>query len=87
MQYVLMAYAAMSVATLAAFCLDKRAARRGGARIPETTLHVMELLGGFPGALLGQQVFRHKTSKGSYVFALWVIIAVHALAWVLYLRS
>lgn len=41
-------------------------AERGRWRTPENTLHVAELLGGWPGALVAQQLFRHKTRKISY---------------------
>ena len=48
---------------------DKYQSMHSGFRIPEITLHAIALAGGTPGALLGQQVFRHKTSKPS--FRLW----------------
>lgn len=57
---------------------DKRSAEAGEQRrIPEATLHLMELLGGWPGALLAQRKFRHKTSKISYQIAFWSIVALH----------
>ena len=52
------------VVNLWAFALmwfDKRRAKRGGRRIRERTLFLSALLGGSLGALLGMQVFRHKT--------------------------
>lgn len=82
---ILSLYAAMSAITLAAFTLDKRAARLGRRRIPERTLHTLELLGGWPGALLGMRLVRHKRRKGSYIAALVLIIALHAAAWALWL--
>lgn len=77
--------AVSSVVTFSAYGIDKRAATKRRRRIPERTLHTMELLGGWPGALLGQRVFRHKTHKTSYRLVLWGIIALHLLAigWVL----
>ena len=68
-----------------AFGLDKRAARLGRWRVPEASLHFIELLGGFPGTLIGQRVFRHKRRKRRYLFILWLIIAVHAAVWLLWL--
>jgi uncharacterized membrane protein YsdA (DUF1294 family) len=48
--------------------------------VPESTLHLMELLGGWPGALAGQRVFRHKSRKRSYRITLWLIVVLHVLA-------
>jgi uncharacterized membrane protein YsdA (DUF1294 family) len=45
---------------------DKRQAVRGGRRVPESTLHTLELLGGWPGSLLARRLMRHKTVKGRY---------------------
>lgn len=45
------------------YAFDKRAARRGESRVPEIELHLLALACGWPGAWLGQQVFRHKTQK------------------------
>ena len=75
-----------SVVTFCAYGIDKRAAAKGRRRIPERTLHSLELLCGWPGALLGQQVFRHKTRKVSFKLVLWVIIALHllGLGWLLW---
>jgi uncharacterized membrane protein YsdA (DUF1294 family) len=80
-------YAIVSAVTLGAFALDKRAATRGRWRTKEKTLHILELLGGWPGALVGQALVRHKTRKTSYKLVLWGIIALHLGAWgaVLYL--
>ena len=74
-------YIALSVVTFGAFAMDKRAAARGRLRIPETTLHVLELLGGWPGALAGQMLLRHKSSKLSYRVVLWLIMALHVAGW------
>ena len=70
---------ALSLVTCAAFGWDKRQARRAGARVPERHLLLLAVLGGWPGALLGRSLFRHKTRKQpfvSYLFsiaALWII--------------
>jgi uncharacterized membrane protein YsdA (DUF1294 family) len=75
-------YAVMSLITFTYYGLDKRRAGRGGWRIPEKTLHLLELLGGWPGALLAQSLFRHKRSKASYMLVFWLIVALHAAAWI-----
>lgn len=74
-------YGVMSVLTLTAFAIDKRAARAGTERIAERTLHAMELLGGWPGALVGMRLVRHKWRKRGYVGTLAAIVTAHVGAW------
>ncbi len=76
-------YLVASVATIIAYGWDKLQAKRGGGRtrVAEQTLHLMELLGGWPGALLSQQLFKHKRSKRAYMRVYWVIVAVHLVGW------
>jgi uncharacterized membrane protein YsdA (DUF1294 family) len=74
-------YAGMSLATFLAFAWDKHCARRGRRRVPERTLHGLELLGGWPGALAGQRWLRHKSEKRSYRLVLWAIVALHLAGW------
>ena len=56
-----------SLYTFFAFARDKRAARRHRRRTPERHLHVLELIGGFPGAWLAILLLRHKSSKPSFL--------------------
>lgn len=46
-------------------------------------LHLVSLLGGRPGALLAQKVFRHKARKQPFQAVFWVAVLVNclALAW------
>ena len=73
-----------------AYGWDKLQAVRGNrrGRVPEQTLHRLELFGGWPGAWLAQRLFRHKTSKANYQFSFRLVIAVHvlglALSWLLF---
>jgi len=69
--------ALMSAASFAVYGLDKRRAVVGGRRVPERTLHLLALLGGWPGALFGQRHFRHKTHKVSFLLAFWAVVALH----------
>lgn len=64
---VLSAYLALSAVTFLAYALDKSAATSGRWRTAEQTLHLFSLLGGWPGALVAQQILRHKTSKQSFI--------------------
>ena len=54
---------------------------RGDWRTPEVRLHLFELLGGWPGALVAQQVFRHKTRKLSFQLVFWGIVLLHQSFW------
>ncbi|BES70079.1 cold shock and DUF1294 domain-containing protein [Marinobacter nanhaiticus D15-8W] len=78
-------YSAISLVLFLMYWIDKRAATRGAQRTPKNTLHLLELLCGWPGALLAQQVFRHKTRKGSYQFVFWLAVLANlgALGWLL----
>jgi len=42
-------------------------------------------LGGWPGALLAQQLFRHKTRKLSYQLLFWAIVLLHQVFWAAWL--
>jgi uncharacterized membrane protein YsdA (DUF1294 family) len=67
----------VSVGTFALYAWDKRRAQQGGQREPESRLHLLELLGGWPGAFLAQRLVRHKTTKKSFQFIFWVIVLLH----------
>jgi uncharacterized membrane protein YsdA (DUF1294 family)/cold shock CspA family protein len=79
--WVLPLYLAASLLGLLLYWLDKRSAQGGGRRTPENTLHLVELAGGWPGALLAQLLFRHKTRKASYQAIFWLIVAAHQAFW------
>jgi len=70
----------INLATLMFYGYDKRQARAGGLRIPELVLHGAALLGGTPGAVAGQVLFRHKTRKLGFrmVFAAIVVLQIGA---------
>ena len=78
----LLAYALLSAVCLLLYGKDKRQARQQGQRTPEKVLHAAELFGGWPGALVAQQLFRHKTRKLSYQAMFWAIVVLHQLFWV-----
>ncbi|SDJ00877.1 Uncharacterized membrane protein YsdA, DUF1294 family [Pseudomonas delhiensis] len=77
----LLAYPLFSLAAFFAYWRDKRSAERGAWRTPEQTLHLLELLGGWPGAFLAQRLLRHKTRKPGYQLVFWAIVLVHQLFW------
>ena len=65
------------------YSYDKSAARSSGQRTPENTLHLVDLLGGWPGALIAQQRLRHKTVKQPFQAIFWatVVLNVAAMGW------
>lgn len=69
--------AALSVTTFLVYALDKRAARRRHWRVPEKLLHLLALLGGWPGALAAQQVLRHKTRKLQFQALFWTTVMLN----------
>jgi uncharacterized membrane protein YsdA (DUF1294 family)/cold shock CspA family protein len=68
---------AISALTFWVYTHDKKRARNGGWRVPETQLHLLEWLGGWPGAFLAQRKFRHKCSKIGYQLIFWLIILTY----------
>lgn len=70
------------------YAIDKRRAIRGGWRIPEKRLHLVDLLGGWPGGWFARRKLRHKTSKTRFVVVFWMTAMVHvagilAFTWML----
>jgi len=67
----------ISAITFIVYAVDKWAAMRNQWRIPENTLHLLSLAGGWPGALIAQQTIRHKSSKPSFQAVFWVTVALN----------
>lgn len=67
----------MSVITFCIYGWDKSRAQRNGRRVPEATLHLLALLGGWLGALLGRRLFRHKTQKLWFTLTTFAIVLLH----------
>jgi uncharacterized membrane protein YsdA (DUF1294 family) len=82
---VLAGYGVMSLVAFMLYRRDKRAAQGGKARTRERTLHLADLLGGWPGGLLAQDRLRHKTRKAPFQLVFWATVALNcaALAWLL----
>lgn len=82
--YIPLLFLVMSAIAFIAYWIDKSAAIRGDWRVRESTLHTLELLGGWPGALLAQRILHHKNRKPSYQaeFCVLVLVNVGVLAYV-----
>lgn len=76
-------YLTLSLLSFIAYAIDKSAAKQGKWRTKESTLHLLALMGGWPGALFAQNVLRHKSVKASFrnVFWLTVIANLAVLAY------
>jgi len=74
---------ASSMLAFLLYGIDKFAAVRGWRRTPEAQLHLVALAGGWPGALIAQKLFRHKTRKQPFrgVFLLTVLANIGAVVW------
>lgn len=84
---VMLVLVGINVIAFLAFGWDKRQSTRPGAsRIAERTLIALALFGGALGALLGQQIFRHKTQKQPFRTLLWLAAVINLLAAVVFLR-
>lgn len=80
--WVLALYVGASVICFAAYAFDKSAAESGSWRTTEQTLHLLALLGGWPGALVAQQYLRHKSVKAGFRAVFWITVAMNVAAFV-----
>ncbi len=70
-------YAVLSAVAFGMYGADKAAAQQGRRRTPESTLHLIGLAGGWPGALIARQLFRHKTVKQPFSTIFWGTAAIN----------
>jgi uncharacterized membrane protein YsdA (DUF1294 family)/cold shock CspA family protein len=81
------AYVVMSIITFGFYYVDKKRAEQNRWRITSTSLHVLEALGGWPGALLAMAMLRHLTRKREHLTMLTAIITIHLVFWGFWLLS
>ena len=81
-------YSEASLISFLVYGWDKRLAMQHGEhviRVPERTLHILGLIGGWPGSFIAQQWLRHKSKKRSFIAVLWLTVIVNCSAiWSLY---
>lgn len=70
----------LSIITFLVYAMDKSSARKDGQRTPEKMLHMLALLGGWPGALYAQQLLRHKSVKQPFRSIFWITVALNIMA-------
>ena len=78
-------YGFVSLVTYIAYESDKSAARANRWRTRESTLHLLAMLGGWPGALVAQHTLRHKSRKLEFQMVFWATAALNVggLYWLL----
>lgn len=69
----------LNLVTFFMYWVDKHAAQTGRWRTSENTLHLLGLMGGWPGAWWAQALLRHKSSKASFLAAYWATVALHCI--------
>lgn len=75
----LICLAALNLTAFILFAVDKYKAKHGSWRIPESRLIGIALIGGSLGALLGMQLFRHKTQHTRFVLSIPLALTLHTL--------
>ena len=66
----------INVVTFLVYGIDKLKAKQGSWRISEATLLSLAVIGGSIGALLGMQVWHHKTKHKKFKYGLPLILLV-----------
>ncbi|MDC0535169.1 DUF1294 domain-containing protein [Francisellaceae bacterium] len=75
--YFAIYYSVLGLICFIAYGLDKQAAKNNKQRIPEKTLHLLSISGGWLGAFIGQKMFHHKTRKISFQIMYWVTVVLN----------
>ena len=70
----------VSVVSFVTYRTDKQAALKTTWRVPENKLHFLDLIGGWPGGLIARQLWRHKTTKTSFVVTFWLTVIINIIA-------
>lgn len=81
--WIAAAYLGMTLLTFAVYAIDKSAAQARRWRTAESTLHLLALAGGWPGALLAQQWLRHKSAKREFRAVFWATVVLNVAGLVL----
>lgn len=78
-------YLVVSTIAFAVYAVDKSAAQNGRWRVRENTLHILALLGGWPGALAAQRLLHHKSKKRSFRIAFRVTVFLNCFGLISFL--
>jgi len=72
-------YLGASAVCYVVYAVDKSAAAADRWRVSEDTLLGLGLIGGWPGAIVAQQVLRHKSNKATFRAKFWATVIVNVL--------
>jgi len=78
---ILIYFVFVNIAAFVVYTFDKFQSRRAASRISERELFTFSMIGGFLGATLSMALFKHKTSKSSFllkhiaIMLLWILAA------------
>ena len=87
MKSILLLLIAVNLVSFALYGLDKVKAKRGLWRIRESTLLLVAALGGSLGALLGMELFRHKTKHWTFKILIPLFLLMHMALGVYVVRA
>lgn len=73
-------YLTVSLITFAIYGKDKLAAKFDYWRTSENTLHILSIIGGWPGAMLAHKLLRHKSKKEEFRFTFWLTVIVNFIS-------
>lgn len=76
---------AINIIAALVFSIDKFCAEHHRRRVPERTLHILELLGGWMLILVLMRVIHHKCSKRAYYRWTYLIVLLWVAAFALWL--
>jgi len=87
MKYIPIILIAINLLTFVLYGTDKAKAKKNKWRISETVLLTAAFLGGSLGALLGMQLFRHKTRHRKFNILVPLFLVLHialGVVWYVY---
>lgn len=78
LKYIACFLLVLNALTFIVYGIDKWKARNDKWRIPESTLLLLAFFGGSVGALLGMQVWHHKTLHWTFRLGIPAMLLLHA---------
>lgn len=70
-------YFVLGLITYGMYAKDKAAAQSGEWRTPESTLHLLSILGGWVGAMVAQIYLRHKSQKPEFRMTYYLTVVIN----------